>query len=162
LEASALYDTQINLHAFFANVYGLFDNCAWAFVYRHQLDDLIRDRRRVGMFNSALACHLPKPIMDVVETSRPWFDDYLRGYRDALAHRIPVYIPPSELSPGDGERFNALEREKIACLRTHDFDRINAIGREQAALSRPSFMFVGSHSIGEDEKPESQPLYLHP
>ncbi len=159
LTKSALTDTQINLHAFLANLYGVFDNCAWGFVYRHNLTRFIADRRMVGMFNSALIRHLPEPLGDYVEKTRDWFNDYLKDYRDALAHRIPLYIPPAEFSPQDGERFKALEEEKIECLRRRAFERINEINNEQNSMGRPSFMFLHSYS---DDDNSSRPLIIHP
>ncbi len=40
-----------------------------------------------------------------LESSRikSWHDDHLREFRDALAHRIPLYIPPylQDLSTGE-------------------------------------------------------------
>jgi hypothetical protein len=37
-----LADVQINLHAFVMNLYGIYDNWAWAYVLRHDLEAAMR------------------------------------------------------------------------------------------------------------------------
>jgi hypothetical protein len=71
-----------------------------------------------------------------------WHSDYLKNYRDALAHRIPLYIPPSELTPEEGERFRALQNEEADCILTNRWDRLEEVKREQNAIGRPCFAFL--------------------
>jgi hypothetical protein len=54
LTNSNLSNVQINLHAFVMNLYGTFENLAWAFVFRHGINHLINNRMRVGMFSRLL------------------------------------------------------------------------------------------------------------
>src|ERR1041385_4900440 len=55
-----LDDALISLHAFVINLYGLLDNLAWAFVWRHGLERVV-PRRQVGMFAERTQRHLPDP-----------------------------------------------------------------------------------------------------
>jgi hypothetical protein len=94
IDSDDLDDAQISLHAFVINLYGLFDNLAWAFVWRHGLKDRI-DRRQVGMFSECTKRHLPYGLRSYFSSPviANWSTQYLKNYRDALAHRIPLYIP---------------------------------------------------------------------
>ncbi len=80
LRSDRLSDVQINLHAFVMNLYGVFDNWAWAFVIRHDLEGKIR-RERVGLFSEQTKKYLPPSIKNYVSepaTSR-WYDEYLKN-----------------------------------------------------------------------------------
>ena len=41
-----------------------------------------------------------------------WYSDYSKNYRDALAHRIPLYVPPSVLNKDDEKEYFELENKK--------------------------------------------------
>lgn len=160
LNSEALEDVQINLHAFVINLSGIFDNWAWAYVFRHGLLGKIGNRRDVGLFNQLTKPHLPVQIRDYLSSSTimEWRENYLRNYRDALAHRIPLYIPPAEFTPEECARYNELEVEKIKLIRDMNWTSLEVLYAEQAALGLPSFTFL--HSFAEDEP--SRPLFLHP
>jgi hypothetical protein len=48
VDSDDLDNAQINLHAFIMNLYGLFDNLAWAFVLHHDLSSQVGNRNNVG------------------------------------------------------------------------------------------------------------------
>jgi hypothetical protein len=98
LQSDALADVQINLHAFVMNLYGIYDNWAWAYVLRHDLESTIGDRRRIGLFHNATRDRLPSPLRTYLAspTTTEWHEKYAKSYRDALAHRIPPYLPPAQ------------------------------------------------------------------
>lgn len=160
LQQDALADVQINLHAFVMNLYGIFDNWAWAFVLRHGLTAQVGGKMSVSLFKESTLKVLPDEIRGYLraEGKTQWHDQYLKSYRDSLAHRIPLYIPPATFTPEEGERYNALEEEKVQCIGSRDFDRIDQIYVEQAALGVPCMAFL--HSYSEDEA--LKPILLHP
>ena len=45
-----------------------------------------------------------------------------KDYRDALAYRIPLYIPPFTVNPDDADRYQALERDATQALCAHDLE----------------------------------------
>jgi hypothetical protein len=159
VDTDDLDDAQISLHAFVINLYGLFDNLAWAFVWRHGLEEKI-DRRQVGMFSEGTKRYLPEALRSYVSspTIMNWSTRYLKNYRDALAHRIPLYIPPASYSDGDAKRYSVITREEVECIRTHDWNRLNALQTEQHQLGTACPMFM--HSFEDSEA--SRPVYLHP
>jgi hypothetical protein len=127
LPMESLHDVQIKLHTFVMNVYGVFENFTWAFVLRHNLLPTIGRPVSVSMFKEATRKHLPLAVADHLSSDAmtQWHTDYLKNYRDALAHRyhciglrawsrsapsgshpsghslpldagIPIFVPPPE------------------------------------------------------------------
>lgn len=160
LPSNILSDVEISLHAFVMNLYGVFDNWAWAYYHRHGLHAAIADRRKVGMFSAAMRPFLPTSLREYLasEVITNWHQDYLKNYRDALAHRIPLYIPPANFTSEESERYYRLESEKWESLRARQLDRFEGICLEQDAIGVASPMFLHSFSEGDELKP----VALHP
>jgi hypothetical protein len=120
LQRDTLSDVQINLHAFVMNLNGIYDNWAWAYVLRHNLEEKIGDRRKIGLFMTPTRKHLPEVLTSYLtgtETTM-WYEKYVKPFRDALAHRIPLYIPPAELTHEEAELYRMLLNEQMECLKT--------------------------------------------
>ncbi|MBF0375966.1 MAG: hypothetical protein HQK72_00610 [Desulfamplus sp.] len=160
LNSDVLDDVQINLHAFLINIYGLYDNWAWAYVLRHDLKSLISNRHKVGLFNEATQRHLPDQLRTFLSSpvTIAWHKSYAKSFRDALAHRIPPYIPSAELTPEEKCHFNELHAEILECTKNLNLERLEEVLVEQGTLGSPSFTFL--HAFTEDEPP--RPLLLHP
>ena len=168
LSRDALIDVQINLHAFTMNLYGLFENFAWCFVIYHNLEETIGDRRRISLFHRQTKRYLPERIKIYLETQnfKDWLV-YLKSYRDSLAHRIPLYIPPANFTNEHTEMYNRLEEEQMECIRqmaNEDnsnllLERLEEINLELERLGTPSPIFL--HSISEDDD-TTRPIYIHP
>lgn len=160
LPGDDLDEVQISLHAFVINLYGLFENLAWAFVLRHGLEEAIGNRRRIGMFLKTTQRYLPTALRDYLSRDElvAWHEEYLKNYRDALAHRIPLYIPPAAFINQEGERFTQLEQQMAACIEKGEWARLDELQQEQNALGRAFPAFI--HSFTGDSPP--RPLYLHP
>lgn len=159
LSRDVLHDVQINLHAYVMNLYGIFDNWAWAFIYRHDLLLQVGGKHGVGLFHKNTTMYLPQPLRDYLssETITRWHEKYLKSYRDALAHRIPLYIPPAEFTPEESDRYNQIETEKIELIKAMAWQRLDELYEEQANIGRPSFVFLHSY---EEEPPK--PVLFHP
>ncbi|MDX1367614.1 hypothetical protein [Pseudomonas sp.] len=159
LQRDVLYDVQINLHAYVMNLYGIFDNWAWSFILRHDLLQKVGGKHGVGLFRESTTKHLAKPIHDylVSDTITNWHEKYLKSYRDALAHRIPLYIPPAEFTKEESERYGQLEGEKINLIKGMEWQRLDELYKEQENIGRPSFVFLHSY---EEEPPK--PVLFHP
>jgi hypothetical protein len=81
---------------------------------------------------------------------------HLAEYRHALAHRIPVYIPPGNVRPNNIDAYNDLEvRMGLALndLRSEEYERLSA---EQSKLL--VFQPLVGHSLSEMKTP----YYFHP
>ncbi|NCT69285.1 MAG: hypothetical protein GXC76_16775 [Rhodanobacteraceae bacterium] len=160
LQQDTLADVQINLHAFVMNLYGLYDNWAWAFVLQHNLEDAIGGRQRIGLFIDATRNRLPRELREYLlsPAATAWHENYAKSFRDALAHRIPPYIPPAQITPEEEARYNELENEKVECIKNGRWERLDEVWAEQGALGVPCPYFL--HAYTEDTPP--RPLYLHP
>jgi len=160
LHPTTLANVEINLHAFVMNVYGIFDNWAWTYVLCHDLESSIGDHRKIGLFHAATRRTLPPPLRAYLMSSDmdEWHKKYAKSFRDALAHRIPPYVPPAQFTPEDSRRYNALEAEKIVCIKQHRWDRLTEIEKEQADIGEPCFKFL--HAYTEVTPPTV--LMLHP
>ena len=161
IQADLIEDTQISLHAFVINIYGLFENLAWSFVLHHDLETKIGDRRNIGIFLNRTQKYMPVELRQYVTstTITTWHAEYLKKYRDSLAHRIPLYIPPATFTPEEGEQYNRLERGKIDAIRNQEWQRLEEIYQEQATLGKPCAIFLHLHSDSDEYQ---SPVYLHP
>jgi hypothetical protein len=160
LDRDDLDDAQINLHAFIMNLYGLFDNLAWVFVLHHELLSAVGHRKKVGFFLSATKRFFPPALRSLADDAKmnAWQHEYLKNFRDALAHRIAPYIPPATYSESDQSEYIALEQQWLASMNLRDWDRAEEVFRRQANVGRPCFAFVHSFDTAE----EKRIVYLHP
>jgi hypothetical protein len=151
-----LHDAQINIQGAIANTYGCVDNLAWVWVHERGLRKQIKPRQ-VGLrsHNTQVRASLPADLRAYLDTLEVWFE-YLADYRHALAHRIPVYLPPGNVRPKDVDAYNDLERRMTAALnglRPAEYERLLA---EQSKLL--VFQPVVGHSLSEMKAP----YYFHP
>lgn len=159
-----LFDVQINLHAFMINLYGIWDNWAWAFVHRHDLESTICGpkgiRQNVGLFKESTQKFLPPILTEYLVSGDigSWHTKYLKKFRDALAHRIPLYVPPANLSEGEWEQHNLLKDEEIACIKSERWERLEEVRVEQENIGRPCFEFL--HALSKEEGGGSLALHV--
>lgn len=160
LGEAEISNVQINLHAFCINVAGIFDNWAWAFTLHHDLLDEVEGKHGVGFFKKKLFRFLPPDLSSQVEATRDWHDLYLKEYRDALAHRIPLYIPPFVLYGNEVDRYRELEQEKYESLFSNDFDpdQYEEISAALESMGSAGSVFLHSFDFGDTYKP----VQLHP
>jgi len=158
LSSDELDNININLHAYMINLYGLLDNLAWVYVIEHKITDLIKNKRSIGLFTKNTQKQLPKRLNDYLklEPTKVWFKDYVQDYRDALAHRIPLYIPPSTILESDSNKYSQLDKLGLDELLQGNFDRMNELNSERDSLT--SICAVFSHSTYNNQ---SRPLILH-
>jgi hypothetical protein len=160
IDRDNLDDAQINLHAFIMNLHGLFDNLAWTFVLHHDLLSQVGGRKNVGFFLSDTTRFFPPALRAFAGDAKvnTWHGEYLKTFRDALAHRIAPYIPPATYSDEDEATYIALEQQWLESIRTREWDRAEDISRRQANLGAPCFAFVHSFDPAEGKRI----VYLHP
>ncbi len=142
-----LYDAQINIQACVANVYGCIDNLAWVWVYEKALDKKI-SRNRVGLrkTNADVRATLRPAFRAYLEARDDWME-YLVDFRDALAHRIPLYIPPGGVPRSKMSEFNQFERQMSEALRRFDTAEYDRLSAEQSKML--VFQPMMTHSLIE-------------
>jgi hypothetical protein len=149
-------EVQIFMQAFVMNVSGIFDNWAWAFVLRHGLLKKIGGKRNVGMFLTRTQQCLPASLKDYLTTEPrvSWHNTYIKEYRDTLAHRIPLYVPPSRIDPKDIETYKQMDIRKQELYDARDWDELQRVSDEQDRLGKALPAFLKDFSSPE--------VYFHP
>ncbi|HSF31325.1 MAG TPA: hypothetical protein VLK82_12755 [Candidatus Tectomicrobia bacterium] len=163
LTRDELTDVGINLHAFFVNISGLFDNLGWVFAFEYDLLGDPKDgklgRKDIGLFNRKTQIRLSNGLRKYLQSDRlrVWYSEYSKNYRDALAHRIPLYVPPSVLSGADQEKYLQLEAQlqTLDLTKYENFEIYDYILKQQKQLGQASPYFT--HSVGK----EGRPMFLH-
>jgi len=148
-------DLEINLHAFLIHVHGLPDNLAWAYISEREIPMNSRD---VGLFQKKTRAHLPIELQENLDRFSSWHLDYAKNYRDALAHRIPPYLPPATWLPEHEQEFKDIHQQAEQAMRKGNFDLALELDERKYAVGiiHPAIL----HSF-LDEK-ACGPVLLHP
>jgi len=148
----------VNLHAFLINIYGIIENLALFIAYELNLFDQsipeIKQRKKVGLFRKDFQKLLPKTLQDYFLNNleiNKWYDEYAKSYRDALAHRIPPFVPPMQLNPEEAEIRKKLDKE-IEKFEVNDFnyDELREKVHKSWTIGSPAKYFF--HSISEKSR----------
>jgi hypothetical protein len=150
-------DLGINLQSFVMNVFGCLDNLAWIWAKEQSLKDK-KGRPlsggHIGLFsskkNEILRASFSREFRDYLDGLNGWYNN-LENFRHALAHRIPLYVPPCSMTPEERDRDTALDMEKAEAIRRQDFARCEQISIEQRKLGK--FVPCMTHSYVEETKP---------
>ena len=99
-----LSDVNINLQAFVFNVLGSVDNLACIWVYEKDLtteDGSPIPNKWVGLRreNKCVRDSFSPGFLEYLNGLDEWFNN-LENLRHALAHRIPLYVPPYMIAEG--------------------------------------------------------------
>jgi hypothetical protein len=92
------------------------------------------------------------------EPIKSWHQDHLKSYRDALAHRIPLYIPPSVYTKADAQRHDELGAQIIDLLHAQKLTEAERAMDEQEQLGEACMVFL--QELSSD--PNRKPVLLHP
>jgi hypothetical protein len=108
----------IAIQAFVLNV----DNLAWVWVFEKGVtatDGAELDPKMVGLWKRGVQDSMSVKFRKYVNDRKPWFES-INGFRDSLAHRIPLYIPPHGVKKSNLEEHSRLEHEASATLARGD------------------------------------------
>lgn len=155
LSMNELRDVDINLHAFFVNIFGLSDNLAWVLIHEKQSAAKI-DKKRIGLYMNKTQEYLTVEFRSYLNSDRmkKWYGEYLKNYRDALSHRIPLYVPPKALNPEQAAQVEQIENKIADCYKSLDLDTIDKLRKEQESIGDVCLLI--SHAFSE-----SKPVVLH-
>jgi hypothetical protein len=153
-------DATIAIQAFIFNVFGCMDNLAWIWVEEKAVRGpngapLARKQVGLGGKYALVRQSFSANFQAYLGTMADWFA-HLESYRHALAHRIPLYIPPYAVAPANEQAHFALEQQINAANRADDGTLAADLRTEQRALQffRP---WIG-HSFAE----QSRFIVIHP
>jgi hypothetical protein len=136
--ADAVADATISLQAFIFNVFGCMDNLAWVWVEEKGIrkkdgEPLPQKYIGFGAKYTSFRESLSTNFLNYLQIREEWFS-HLEGYRHALAHRIPLYIPPHEVSPDNQAAYLALEIEMNAAVLAENIQLEAKLAEQQHAL----------------------------
>jgi hypothetical protein len=156
----SVLDATCYLQTFVINAFGSIDNLArvWLAETRRAKPNgkpLSKNDIGFGPKNEIARTSLPQEFQTYLASTDDWFG-YLADYRHALAHRIPLYIPPKVLNNENTTEYQRIEALIEPAIRERDFVRWDVLMNEQAALG--VFEPVMMHSYGEKAKP----VRVHP
>lgn len=94
LDYDVRYDVTIFLQSISINISGYLDNLAW--VYVHEKGVCYKRNTDIGFFSLIDKNLFPSEFCNYIRGTKfkDWNLNHAKEYRDALAHRIPLYVPP--------------------------------------------------------------------
>jgi hypothetical protein len=155
-----LVDAVVYIQAFTFNTFACLDNLAWIWVCEKKLttdQGEIVPPTKVGLGKNCKLVRqsLPADLRNDLKALDPWFK-HLENFRHALAHRIPLYIPPSALAEKDSPAYRLLEKQMAKARQRGNHPRYEQLKVRQQALTKyqPEMM----HSAADN----SRRIVFHP
>jgi hypothetical protein len=120
-----LFDATVNIQAFLVNAFGCIDNLARIWVHEKPLRTrkgkaLPNGQIGLDVHHTLVRTSLSQPFQDYLKTLDEWLT-FMGNFRHALAHRIPLYIPPYAIRQQDEAAYKEFEQndggfqERRAC-----------------------------------------------
>lgn len=148
-------ETAIHIQAFLINTAGCLDNLAWVWAIETSLKESNGtpiSRRRIGLGpqNTLMRHSLSEPFQARLCEFNDWFN-LMKEYRDALAHRIPLYIVPYVVTKKNIEQYEKIDRRMKKAFSQLALDEYKKLNKEQENLG----VFSGwmTHSFDETRSP---------
>jgi hypothetical protein len=155
-------DLTINLQSFIFNVFGSLDNLAWIWATEKQLCDRkgkALSGGKIGFFdhknNTEIRESFSDEFQNLLRDLEKWHEN-LKNFRHALAHRIPLYVPPYIVTNTENIREKEIYNEKVDAILRRDWKRVADLEAEEEELGR--FIPMMTHSFSE----ESKSVVFHP
>jgi butyrate kinase len=93
------------------------------------------DPKRVGLGNKDVRRSFSNEFRAYLESRQKWFEN-LKDFRDSLAHRIPLYIPPFIVTPETVDEYNKLEQASGEAMLRADINEYDRLQAEQKRLGK--------------------------
>jgi hypothetical protein len=137
-----LSDATINVQSFVFNVFGGIDNLAWIWVFEKgqtRADGTPIPNTHIGLGpkNASVRATLPKDFQNYLTGLDKWFE-HLEDLRHALAHRIPLYIPPYVIQAADETAYKDFEAKMFEAIKSHDFAGRPGRFKSSSPMPRPN------------------------
>ena len=135
-DRDALESGTIGIQAFVLNVVGCLDNLAWIWVYEKDVkskNGTELDPKSVGLWRRHVRSSLSRKLQDHLDKREPWAES-IKGFRDSLAHRIPLYIAPYGVRASKLDDHYRLEQEATAAVQRRDFLEYERLREDQKKL----------------------------
>jgi hypothetical protein len=149
-----LTDSVVYIQAFIFNAFACLDNLAWIWVCEKRLTTEKGESIPPGKVGLGKKCRLvrrslPGEFRTYLKSLDRWLDN-LEDFRHALAHRIPLYIPPCVITEKDYPAYQMLEALKAKARRRGSLKKYEQFESKQKALMRYQPEMI--HSISDNSK----------
>jgi hypothetical protein len=148
-EREDVEDATIAIQSFVLNTFGCFDNLLWVWVFEKDVkekDGSDLKPKDVSLGNKLVRGSFTDEFRAYIDSRQDWFN-HIRHFRDSLAHRIPLYIPPYVVATENIDEHNRLERAAVEALNRPDIQEHDRLRSEQKKLAR--FRPWMTHSVYE-------------
>ncbi len=151
-ERQSLVAAAALIQSFVINVSGCCDNLGWVWALERNVtleDGSALPQRKIGLTSEfkEIWSSFPPEFRAYLSSRRKWLK-HNKSFRDSLAHRIPLYIPPYTIDPRDEEKYIDLEKRGYAAALSGNNTEADLIDEEQDKLKRFSPFIV--HSMSEE------------
>src|SRR3954453_19053137 len=146
--------------SFIINLYGSLDCLAWVWTKEKELKG--QNGKLLGKFDVGLGPdkkQIRSTFSSAFRQQLSAYDRWFRCvtyYRDAIAHRIPVYIPPYVVGVSNKEKYTQFDSDIMSATKDKNFLSAIKLGNMQKKLAEFEPMML--HSFSED----GPPLLIHP
>jgi hypothetical protein len=147
-------DAATAIQAFIMNAFGCLENIAWVLLHEKEIkngDGTDLDPKEVGLGKKPLRRKLSQEFKAYLDGKKDWLANLI-SFRDSLAHRIPLYVPPYVVPESNQAKYNELEQAKWVEPARNDPNEYEKLEVEQLALCQ--FMPGMMHSIFESPQVE--------
>lgn len=140
-----LLSASINIQASIINVFGSTDNLAWVWVEERQIkkDGKPLNKLDVGLTKECVSSSFSKEFQTHLKALDEWFTE-MGAFRHGLAHRIPLYIPPSCLPKSNLEARNQIVAKQEEAHKRQDSAEYDRLDGELKKLHIFQPLFKGS------------------
>ena len=155
-----LFDATVNIQAFLVNAFGCIDNLARIWVHERPVTKkggkpLPNGHIGLAVHHTKVRTSLSQSFQDYLKTIDKWLT-FMGNFRHALAHRIPLYIPPYAVRPEDETAYREFEQKMIEASKSGELAEHGRLATEQQKLVR--FLPWIQHSYLE----KAEPAVFHP
>lgn len=131
-------NAEISIQAFVMNVFGCLENLAWVWAHEKgvtQPDGSPLEPKMIGLKrqNKRMWKSMRVELRQYLVSRGQWFS-HIKNFRDALAHRIPLYIPPYIVDPTNFDEYHRLEVRAHETLLAGDVGEHERLMAEQRKL----------------------------
>lgn len=147
-----------DINTIYMNIRGVLDNFAWCLLYEFDKDSANelneRGRAKVGIFSHCVtSCEALSEIRDSLLAHKKWGDE-VRDRRDPVAHRIPLYVPPTHLQDGEYDKYSNKFDEFFSASEALDFEKADVFIKQLDEVG--TFVPIFMHH------PNDGPISLYP
>ncbi|MDG1153946.1 MAG: hypothetical protein P8N25_03700, partial [Alphaproteobacteria bacterium] len=120
-------------HAFYINIYGVLDNLTHLYICEKGVKDI--NNINIGLNKDKTKKHFSENINTALENKKDWLE-YIKYFRNALAHRIAPYVPPYQINEEDKQKYDSLMKQYDSLMKQeHEIlNKRNKIQNEKNSL----------------------------